>query len=574
MAWSARFGLALALATSALAESRQWYEHYERGLALAADGDYAAALAEFETAADHNPEARARARTYGTQFLFGYDPAYHRARCLLELKRFAEARTLLAEAELAGVTPRPDLAALAVRLDRLEREVASPAGEEPAPASPEPLQPAASGAMAPSLAVPPGAESTTAPSAGPASVPPGPGPVTTPAGGSEPRRAEEERAAPVSSPAATDTSTSGPTSPATAGTSPGTPAGPAAAETAGGPAGDAGAEEPSPAGEPPEAGEGSGIGWWPALMACLAAAALLLSWWRRRQRARRAPAAEGSQWHLKLLGSRLGGYQLIAEIGRGGMATTFRARRASDGRLVALKVPHPTGDPTYRERFLREGKLGEALHHPAIVRILEAGEDRGVPFLALELLAGRTLRAELDAHPDGLPLPRALAIARAIAEALDYAHGKGVVHRDLKPENIMLLPDGPVRVMDFGVARLADQPGLTTSQFFLGSPVYAAPEAVEPQRIDHRADLYGLGILLFEMLEGRPPFLHESVFKLMELHREAPLPDPANLPRPLPPEVWQLITRLCAKDPEARYPSAQALLVELGRLIEGTRQAP
>ncbi len=560
--------LALVLATATFAESRQWYEHYERGLALAADGAFAAALEEFETAAQHEPQARARARTYGTQFLFGYDPAYQRARCLVELGRLAEARARLAEAERAAVTPPPDLAALAARLDR----AATGPAVEPAPVSPEPAPPASSGTASPSTLSPARTEPRAVESPGPTAAPRLPAPAAAPASSDETRRADEGRAAspPRPSPAATGTSTTAGPAPETAGTSGGAPAEPVAAETAGTSASGTGTVEPLPAGELPQADGGTGIGWWSGLVALLGGAGLLWLVRRHRRRARRAPAADGSQWHLRLLGSRLGGYELLAEIGRGGMATTFRARRASDGRLVALKVPHPTGDPTYRERFLREGKLGEALHHPAIVRILEAGEDRGVPFLALELLAGRTLRAELDAQPEGrLPLPRALAITRAIAEALDYAHGKGVVHRDLKPENVMLLPDGPVRVMDFGVARLADQPGLTTSQFFLGSPVYAAPEAVEPQRLDHRADLYGLGILLFEMLEGKPPFLHESVFKLMELHREAPLPDPATLPRPLPPEVWAVIARLCAKDPSDRQPSAQALLVELGRLIEG-----
>ncbi len=317
---------------------------------------------------------------------------------------------------------------------------------------------------------------------------------------------------------------------------------------------------------PPQEAEARS-GWpWIAVVAGIVLAAGLAGWRRRARRKRTTAAGSGSRWHLRLLGSRLGGYQLLDEIGRGGMATTFRARRASDRREVALKVPHPSGDPLYLERFLREGRLGETLHHPGIVRILEAGEEQGVPFLAMELLSGKTLRQELQEHSEGLPLARALAITRALAEALDYAHGKGVVHRDLTPENVMLLPDGAVKVMDFGVARIEGQPGLTSSQLFLGSPLYAAPEAAEPRRIDSRSDLYSLGILLFEMLEGRPPFVHESVFRVMELHREAPLPAAESLERPIPEPVWALLARLCAKRPEDRYPSAQALLVDLGKL--------
>jgi serine/threonine-protein kinase len=162
---------------------------------------------------------------------------------------------------------------------------------------------------------------------------------------------------------------------------------------------------------------------------------------------------------------------------------------------------------------------------------------------------------------------RALTIARDIAEALDYAHGKGVVHRDLKPENVMLLPDGTVKVMDFGVARIEGQPGLTTSRFFFGSPVYAAPELVDPLSVDHRADLYSLGVILFELLEGRPPFAHETVFKLLEMHQREPLPDPAALDHPPPPEVWKVIARLLAKEPARRYGSAQELLADLRSLL-------
>ncbi len=156
---------------------------------------------------------------------------------------------------------------------------------------------------------------------------------------------------------------------------------------------------------------------------------------------------------------------------------------------------------------------------------------------------------------------------RDIAEALDYAHAKGVVHRDLKPENVMLLPDGTVKVMDFGIARMSDQPGLTTSNIFLGTPLYAAPEMVDPKSVDHRADLYALGIILFEMLEGGVPFTADSPYRVLEMHMRQPLPDPEHLAHPIPPPVWAVIRRLCEKDPAARYPDAAPLLVELNRLL-------
>jgi len=315
-----------------------------------------------------------------------------------------------------------------------------------------------------------------------------------------------------------------------------------------------------------------------ALLVVLVAAGAV--WWVLRRRVRGAPASTqrtgtgGSGG----VGGQVGGYRLQEVLGRGGMATTYRAERISDGRPVALKIPHETGDPTYLERFLREGRLGETLHHPGIVRIIEAGTAGGGsappgegerPFLAMELLPGRTVRQVLDAAAaDEAPLPieRCLQIAVEIAEALDYAHGKGVVHRDLKPENVMVLPDGSLKVMDFGVARVEGQPGLTTSRFFFGSPVYAAPELVDPRTIDRRVDLYSLGVLLYELLEGEPPFVHESIFKLLEMHQSAPLPAPSELPRALPPDLWQVVARLLAKDREERYGSAEVLLVDLHRL--------
>ena len=268
-------------------------------------------------------------------------------------------------------------------------------------------------------------------------------------------------------------------------------------------------------------------------------------------------------------GAKLGQFSLQSVLGRGGMATTYRARRGSDGQTVALKVPHEgcLSDQTFVTRFLREGNLGEQLHHPRIVRIFAAGEDKGRPFLAMEMVEGRTLKQEIRERAP-LPLKQALEITRDIAEALDYAHAKGVVHRDLKPENVMLLPDGTIKVMDFGIARLADQPGLTTSNIFLGTPLYAAPEMVDPKSVDHRVDLYALGIILYEMLEGGVPFTADSPFRVIEMHMRQPLPAPEQLAHPVPAPVWAIILRLCEKGPAARYQSAETLLVEMNRLLQ------
>lgn len=266
-------------------------------------------------------------------------------------------------------------------------------------------------------------------------------------------------------------------------------------------------------------------------------------------------------------GFRVGRFTVVDPLGRGSMAWTYRAC-GHDGRLVALKVPHRRClvDPTFVVRFLQEGALGARLHHPAIVRVLEAGEDEGRLFIAMELVEGRTL-ASVMAGRTPLPLPAALAIAREVASALAHAHARGVIHRDLKPENVMLSDDGSTRVLDFGIARIAGESGLTTAGTFIGSPRYAAPEA-STRPVDARADLYALGVMLFEMLEGHPPFDDPSPVRLLLMHARQPLPAPAALPVPLPADVWRLVSGLCAKDPDLRLQDAMAVQAELDLVRE------
>ena len=267
-------------------------------------------------------------------------------------------------------------------------------------------------------------------------------------------------------------------------------------------------------------------------------------------------------------GERLADYEILGALGRGTSAVTYRARDTRRGFLVALKVPELRflSDSRFVVRFLQEGSIGSRLHHRSIVRVFEAGEDRGRLFLAMELVNGATLARSLRTEGP-FSLTVSLRIAGAVAEALDHAHRNGVIHRDLKPANIMLLPGEQVKVMDFGIARVFGQARLTSSNIFLGTPIYAAPESVDPKQITERVDLYALGIILFEMLEGYPPFEAPSVLEALDLHRTAPLPDCTSLPNLIPLEVWALIEALCSKSPAGRPASAGETMREMRRLL-------
>jgi serine/threonine-protein kinase len=244
------------------------------------------------------------------------------------------------------------------------------------------------------------------------------------------------------------------------------------------------------------------------------------------------------------------------------MATVYLAERA--GERVALKRPHVAflDDAEFRERFLREAEIGITLHHPNIVRILERGNVDTVPYFTMELVPGQTLQ-ELLRERGALGVREACRIVTQVAEALDYAHLKGVVHRDLKPSNVMVLPDGSARVMDYGVARAQRFAGITATGAFMGTPDYVAPETAEGDVTDARSDLYSLGVIFYEVLTGRKPFQGETPFATLRMHvSEAPTPLSVVLPG-TPSELEASGLRLLAKDPAERYPGAEELLGDL-----------
>ncbi|HYH64794.1 MAG TPA: serine/threonine-protein kinase [Urbifossiella sp.] len=269
---------------------------------------------------------------------------------------------------------------------------------------------------------------------------------------------------------------------------------------------------------------------------------------------------------------RLGPYRVLKELGRGGMGAVYLAEDTLLKRRVALKVmlPHVGGDAA-RARFLREGRAVAALKHDHVVTVYAAGEENGVPFLAMELLAGKTLDDWL--RPDRRATPaQVLAIGRQIAEGLAAAHAAGLVHRDIKPANVWLeAPKGRVKLLDFGLARGAGggDPGLTGAGDILGTPAYMAPEQARGQPVDHRCDLFSLGCVLYRMATGRVPFQGDTAYAvIVAVASEEPVPPRAVNPD-VPPAVEALIVSLLAKNPADRPASAAAALAEMRRIAAG-----
>ncbi len=257
-----------------------------------------------------------------------------------------------------------------------------------------------------------------------------------------------------------------------------------------------------------------------------------------------------------------GEYRLMGQLGRGGMASVYKAERR--GEICAIKRPLPAflEEPEFLERFLREAEIGRTLNHPNIVRILERGEVEGVPFFTMELVPGETLQARLQREGAMDPRVAARTIVQ-VAEALDYAHLKGVVHRDLKPSNVMVLPDGTAKVMDYGIARARRFEGLTVTGSFLGSPEYVAPEAIEGRDTDARSDLYSLGVVFYEALTGRRPFVADTPFAVLRKHLTEPPASLAAVRPGVPAALERIVLRLLAKEPDQRHAGAEELVLEL-----------
>jgi tRNA A-37 threonylcarbamoyl transferase component Bud32 len=272
------------------------------------------------------------------------------------------------------------------------------------------------------------------------------------------------------------------------------------------------------------------------------------------------PLASGGVPEHATAGRVLGGrYRLDRELARGGMATVWIAEDSLLSRRVAVKLllPELAVDEGLRIRFRNEAISAARLTHPGIVATYDTGDDDGTAFIVMELVEGTTLRRLIHAR-GRLPVPEAADITSQVADALEHAHRQGLVHRDIKPANVLVQPDGRVKVTDFGIAKAAGGDDLTRTGMVVGTARYLAPEQVNGHSVDGRADVYALGLILYEMLAGSAPFGGDSDMATA-VARLTNAPEPIRTARPdVSRHLEDVVARSLARDPEYRYQSAQA----------------
>ncbi len=287
-----------------------------------------------------------------------------------------------------------------------------------------------------------------------------------------------------------------------------------------------------------------------------------------------------------ITGQTLKHFRVEGLLGEGGMGLVYRGYDTRLHRPVAVKLlsSELTSDPERKQRLLQEARAAARISHPAIAQIFYADEDGGVTFVVMELVEGKTVRALIQNRE--LDLLGALDVALQVAEGLAKAHEQGIVHRDIKPANVMLTPDSHVKILDFGLAKLLDASGAqgpagterldptriaqTRSSVVMGTPAYMSPEQVRGVPVDGRADIFSLGVLLFEMATGQSPFRRENFMDSLHAVAFDETPPMNSLRAHVPEELQRIVSRCLRKRPEDRYPNARLLAADLRRLRRDT----
>jgi serine/threonine protein kinase len=265
-----------------------------------------------------------------------------------------------------------------------------------------------------------------------------------------------------------------------------------------------------------------------------------------------------------------GRYQIIEKLGSGGMGKVYKVLDKEVNAKVALKLVKPeiAADEKTIERFRNELKMARDIGHKNVCRMYDLNREKGSYYITMEYVSGEELKGMIRMMGQ-LSAGKAISIAKQVCEGLAEAHRLGVVHRDLKPQNIMIDKEGNARIMDFGIARSLKAKGITEKGLIIGTPEYMSPEQAEGKGIDHRSDIYSLGIILYEMVTGREPFEGETPLGIAMKHKSEIPKDPRELNTQIPEDLSKVILRCMEKDKENRFQNAEELLSELINIEKG-----